>query len=155
MAFTIEPIARDEIKYLMEMIYELAEYEHLEDEFVGTEENFAYSLFEEQSAYALLAKLDGTPIGYAVYFKNFSTFFGKAGIYLEDLYIKPAYRGKGYGKALFTHVGRIAKDNGYPRYEWSCLDWNEPSREFYRRMGAVRMEDWTVHRLTGEALEKL
>ena len=155
MAFTIEPITRDEIKVLMDMIYELAEYEHLEHEVVGTEEDFAYSLFEEKSAYAVLAKLDGAPIGYAVYFKNFSTFFGRSGIYLEDLYIRPAYRGCGYGKELFSYVGRIAKDNGCPRYEWSCLDWNEPSRQFYAGMGAVRMEDWTVHRLTGEALEKL
>lgn len=153
--FTIAPITRGEVKTLMSLIYELAEYEHLEHEFVGKEEDFAYSLFEERSAYAVLAKLDGTAIGYAVYFKNFSTFFGKSGIYLEDLYIQPAHRGKGYGKKLFTYVGQIAKDNGCPRYEWSCLDWNEPSRQFYARMGAVRMEDWTVHRLTGEALENL
>jgi len=155
MSFTIEPITRDEVKTLMSLIYELAEYEHLEHEFVGKEEDFAYSLFEEKSAYAVLAKLDGTPIGYAVYFKNFSTFFGRSGIYLEDLYIQPAHRGKGYGKKLFQYVGNIAKANGCPRYEWSCLDWNEPSRQFYARMGAIRMEDWTVHRLTGEALEKL
>lgn len=155
MSFTIEPLQREEISVLMSMIYELAEYEHLEQEFVGTEEDFAYSLFEEKSAYALLAKLDGEAIGYAVYFKNFSTFFGRAGIYLEDLYIKPSFRGNGYGKKLFQFVGSIAKENGYPRYEWSCLDWNEPSRQFYQRMGAIRMEDWTVHRLTGDALEKL
>jgi len=155
MSFTIEPLQREEISVLMSMIYELAEYEHLEQEFVGTEEDFAYSLFEEKSAYALLAKLDGEAIGYAVYFKNFSTFFGRAGIYLEDLYIKPSFRGNGYGKKLFQFVGSVAKENGYPRYEWSCLDWNEPSRQFYQRMGAIRMEDWTVHRLTGDALEKL
>ena len=155
MEFTITPIRREEIGILLELIRELAVYERMEEELVATEADYAYALFEEGCAKAVLAKLDGKAIGYAVYFRNFSTFLGRSGIYLEDLYVQPAYRGKGYGKALFTYVGKIAAETGCKRYEWTCLDWNEPSRQFYQKMGAVRMEDWTVHRLTGEALESL
>ena len=112
-------------------------------------------LFEKKKAEVLFAVKDGEEIGFALFFHNFSTFLGRAGIYLEDLYVKPEYRGNGYGKALLQELARIALERGCGRLEWWCLDWNQPSIDFYLAMGAEPMKDWTVYRVAGEALEKL
>ena len=141
---------------ILGFIRELAEYEKLAHEVTATEELLHRNLFsDKRHAEALLAFEDKTPVGFALFFHNFSTFLGKPGLYLEDLYIKPAYRKRGYGKALMIHLARIAKERDCGRFEWWVLDWNEPSLEFYRSIGAVPMNDWTVQRVTGDALAKL
>ena len=139
---------------ILRFIQALANYEHLSNEVVATPELLREWIFERQKAEVLFA-LDGeTPVGFALFFHNFSTFLGRAGLYLEDLYVLPEHRGKGYGKALLQELARIAVARGCGRLEWWCLDWNAPSIEFYRSMGAVPMEDWTVYRLTGDALAR-
>ncbi len=131
----------------------LAVYEHLEDQVVATEELLREWLFEKKKAEVLLVEEAGTPVGMALFFHNFSTFLGRAGIYLEDLFVLPEYRGRGYGKGLLEHLAAITVERGCGRLEWSCLDWNQPSIDFYRSMGAVPMDGWTVYRLTGDTLE--
>ncbi|WP_329489557.1 GNAT family N-acetyltransferase [Kitasatospora sp. NBC_01246] len=137
------------------MIRELAEYEKAPHEAVATEEQLRESLFGAAPAvFGLVAEDDATgePVGFAVWFLNFSTWRGTHGIYLEDLYVRPQARGGGHGKALLLELARIAVERGYSRVEWSVLDWNEPSINFYKSLGAVQMDEWTVHRLTGPAL---
>ncbi|WP_395294408.1 GNAT family N-acetyltransferase [Kitasatospora hibisci] len=137
------------------MIRELAEYEKAPHEAVATEEQLRDALFGAGAAlFGLIAEDDATgePVGFAVWFLNFSTWRGTHGIYLEDLYVRPEARGGGHGKALLLELARIAVDRGYSRMEWSVLDWNEPSINFYKSLGAVPMDGWTVYRLTGEAL---
>ena len=151
--FTIRFAEPKDVPYLMGFIRELAVYEKLEHEVVATEELLQEWLFEKQKAEVILAVVDGVPVGSALFFHNFSTFLGRAGIYLEDLYVQPAYRGRGYGKALLKRLAQITVERGCGRLEWSCLDWNTPSIEFYRSLGAVPMEGWTTFRLTGETLE--
>lgn len=145
---------KSDVPVILELILELARYEKLEHEVVATEAILEEWLFEKKKAEVLLPVLEGTVIGYALFFHNFSTFLGRAGIYLEDLYIKPEYRGNGYGKALLSRLAGITVERGCGRLEWSCLDWNQPSIDFYRSLGAVSMDGWTVYRLTGETLEK-
>ena len=145
---------RGDGKTIYGFIKELAVYEHLETELVATPELLEEWLFDKEKAEVVFVCEDGKKVGYALFFHNFSTFLGRAGIYLEDLYVKPEYRGKGYGKGLLTYLARLANERGCGRLEWSCLDWNKPSIDFYLSMGAVPMNGWTVYRLTGESLEK-
>ena len=145
----------EDIPCILGFIKELAFYEKMEDQVVATEELLQEWLFEKQKAEVLLAVVDGKPVGSALFFHNFSTFLGRAGIYLEDLYVQPAYRGRGYGKALLKRLAQITVERGCGRLEWACLDWNQPSIDFYRSLGAVPMDGWTTYRLTGETLQKM
>lgn len=141
---------------ILSFIRELAEYEKLSHEVVATEEALRASLFGERPfAEVLLAFVGGEPLGFALFFHNFSTFLGKPGIYLEDLYVRPEHRGTGAGRALLVRLARLAVERGCGRLEWWVLDWNEPAVGFYNRIGARAMDDWTVYRLTGDALERL
>jgi len=140
---------------IFKFICELAEYEKLTHEVSATEEILLESLFVKKQAEVLIAEVEGAPIGFALFFHNFSTFKGRACLYLEDLYIKPEYRGKGFGKALLIELAKIAVERNCVRFEWAVLDWNKPSINFYKKMGAIPMDDWTVFRLTGESLNSL
>ena len=137
---------------ILEFIKGLAEYEKMLDQVVATEEILHEWLFEKKKAEVVFALENGKEVGFALFFHNFSTFLGRAGIYLEDLFVFPEYRGKGYGKALLQRLAAIAVERGCGRLEWSCLDWNKPSIDFYLSLGATPMDGWTVYRLTGEAL---
>ncbi|WP_035798096.1 GNAT family N-acetyltransferase [Kitasatospora mediocidica] len=148
----------DDVPVIIEMIRELADYEKALHEAKATEEQLREALFGEQPAvFAHIAEDDATGerVGFALWFRNFSTWRGTHGIYLEDLYVRPSARGGGHGKALLTELARTAVERGYERFEWSVLDWNEPSIGFYRALGAEPMDEWTVHRLTGDALRVL
>ena len=136
-------------------IRELATYERMPDEVVATEEMLREWLFKKRGAEVVFACEDGKEVGFALFFHNFSTFVGRAGLYLEDLYVLPEYRGKGYGKALLKRLAAIAVERGCGRMEWVCLDWNQPSIDFYRSLGARPMDEWTIYRLAGETLERL
>lgn len=140
---------------ILELIRELAVYEHMSGDVVATEPLLRESLFEKRGAEVLIAEEAGAPVGFALFFHNFSTFLGRAGLYLEDLFVRPNYRGKGYGKALLRYLARIALERGCGRMEWSCLDWNTPSIDFYKSLGAEAMADWTTYRLTGDSLEAM
>lgn len=144
---------KEDIPRILELIKELARYEKLEHEVVATEEILEEWLFEKKRAEVIFPVLNGEVIGYALFFHNFSTFLGRAGIYLEDLYIRPEYRGNGYGRAMIGKLAAIAVERGCGRLEWSCLDWNQPSIDFYLSLGAEPMEGWTVYRLTGDTLK--
>ena len=151
----IEFAQRKDVPQILDFIRGLAEYEHMSDQVVATPELLAHWLFDQKKAEVIFAVEDGTKVGFALFFHNFSTFLGRAGIYLEDLYVKPEYRGRGYGKALLTELACIAVDRGCGRLEWWCLDWNRASIDFYRSMGAVPMEEWTTYRITGDRLKEL
>lgn len=141
-------------KIILDFIHNLAVYEKLEHEVVADEALLRQWIFEEKKAEVLFALADGREVGMALFFHNFSTFLGRAGIYLEDLFVLPEHRGNGYGKGLLQALARVAVERGCGRLEWSCLDWNQPSIEFYRSMNAVPMNDWTVYRLTGDSLKQ-
>ena len=136
-------------------VRELAKYEKMEDQVTATPELLEEWIFDKGHAQVLFAVADGQEVGFALFFHNFSTFVGKAGLYLEDLYVLPEYRGRGYGKALLRRLAAMAVEGGCGRMEWSCLDWNRPSIEFYRSLGAVPMEGWTIYRAAGPALARL
>ena len=140
---------------ILYFIKELASYEKMLDEVVATEEILREWIFEKKKAEVIFACEDGKEIGFALFFHNFSTFLGRAGIYLEDLYVAPEYRGKGYGKALLKKLAQIAVERGCGRLEWWCLDWNRPSIDFYRSLGAEAMDEWTVYRIAGNTLQEL
>ncbi|MAW80315.1 MAG: GNAT family N-acetyltransferase [Parvularcula sp.] len=141
---------------ILSFIRELATYEKLSHEVVATEEHLGRTLFcDAPKAFALIAEEDGEPVGFALYFFNYSTFLGKHGLYLEDLYVRESARGRGAGKALLAALARIALDHDCGRMEWSVLDWNAPSVAFYKSLGAEPMDEWTVYRLTGASLEHL
>ncbi|MDL2239265.1 GNAT family N-acetyltransferase [Bacteroidales bacterium OttesenSCG-928-K03] len=140
---------------ILKFIKGIAEYEKLLDQVVATEEILKESLFEKRQAEVIIAEWEEIPVGFALFFHNFSTFTGRAGLYLEDLFVWPEYRGKGFGKRLFLELAKIAEERNCPRYEWICLDWNKPSIDFYFSMGAKAMDEWTVYRLEGENLKKL
>ena len=140
---------------ILNFIRGLADYEHLSSEVVATEELLHEWLFEKRTAEVLIEELDGEAIGYSLFFHNFSTFLGRAGIYLEDLYVLPEHRGKGCGKAMLRRLAQLTVDRGCGRLEWACLDWNQPSIDFYLSLDARPMSDWTGYRLTGEALRAL
>src|ERR671917_32264 len=152
----VREAARDDVPLILSFIRELAEYERLSHEVVVTEESLRENLFGgRRYAEVLIAEHDGDPAGFALFFHNFSTFLGKPGIFLEDLYVKPELWGVGIGRALLVHLAKLARERGCGRLEWSVLDWNEPAIGFYRRIGASPVSGWTVYRLTGEALEEL
>ncbi|WP_130890139.1 GNAT family N-acetyltransferase [Fusobacterium varium] len=153
--FTIRFANEDECPLILKFIKELADYENLLNEVVATEEILRESIFVNKKAQVVFGELNGEPVSFALFFNNFSTFLGRAGVYLEDLYVKPEYRNKGIGKIMLSFLGKVAKDNNYGRVEWWCLDWNKSSIEFYKKMGAVPMDEWTVFRVTGENLDKL
>ena len=156
MSLTIAPARPDDAGLVLELIRELAVYEKLEGQVTATEEGLRRALFgPSPAAEVRLARWDGAPAGFALFFPNFSTFLGRAGLYLEDLYVKPEHRGRGIGRALLRELAVIARDRGYGRIDWWVLDWNAPAIGFYRRLGAEAMSDWTVFRLSGEALARL
>jgi len=146
---------RKDVGEILRFIRELADYEKMLDQVVADEETLEHWLFDEKKAEVIFAVEGEEKVGFALFFHNFSTFLGRAGIYLEDLYVSPEYRGKGYGKAILTQLAHIAVERGCGRLEWWCLDWNKPSIEFYLSMGAEAMEDWTVYRISGERLKEL
>ena len=139
---------------ILQFIKDLAEYENMSSEVVATEELLREWIFEKKKAEVIFAVEDGVEVGFALFFHNFSTFLGRAGIYLEDLFVKPDERGKGYGKGLLKKLAEIAVERGCGRLEWSCLDWNKPSIDFYLSLGAKPMDEWTAYRIAGETLEK-
>lgn len=146
---------RSDAPLILQFIRELADYEKMSDEVVADEETLEEWIFDKGKAEVLFAVVDGKEVGYALFFHNFSTFLGRAGIYLEDLFVKVEHRGKGYGKALLKQLASIAVERKCGRLEWSCLDWNQPSIDFYRSLGAEPMSDWTVYRMTGDTLNNL
>lgn len=140
---------------ILGFIRELAEYEKMLDKVAATEENIRTSLFDRKVAEVVIGEYDGRPVGFALFFHNYSTFLGKAGIYLEDLYIKPEMRGKGLGKIMLSFLAHLAVERDCGRLEWWCLDWNSPSIEFYTKLGAIPMNDWTVYRMCDDTLQDL
>jgi GNAT superfamily N-acetyltransferase len=151
--FVLRKATVEDCPLILSFIRELAEYEKLLHEVVASVETLEETLFgEEAYAQSIIGEYQGTAVGYALFFHNFSTFTGRPGIYLEDLYVQPHMRGKGFGKCLLAYLARLAVDKGCTRVEWSVLDWNEPSIQFYRSIGAAPMDEWTVQRLDGEAL---
>ena len=153
---SIRPATVDDVPLVRALIGELAEYERLADAAVATDADLRAQLFGERpAAEVLIGEVDGEPAGFALFFHNFSTFLGKRGLYLEDLFVRPAARGAGLGKHLMAALARIAVQRDCGRFEWSVLDWNAPAIGFYRRIGAVGMDEWTVQRLEGEALHAL
>lgn len=149
------PVIKRNGAKILEFIRALAAYEKMSDEVVATEELLREWIFEKKKAEVLFACEDGKEVGFALFFHNFSTFLGRAGIYLEDLFVLPEYRGKGYGTGLLMKLAQIAVERGCGRLEWWCLDWNQPSIDLYRSLGAELMDEWTTYRLTGETLEKM
>ncbi|MBQ2353945.1 MAG: GNAT family N-acetyltransferase [Methanobrevibacter sp.] len=146
---------KEDTTIILQFIKELAEYEKMLDEVVATEDLLNEWLFNKKTAEVIFALEDGVEVGFALFFHNFSTFLGKAGIYLEDLYVKPEYRNRGYGKGLIKKLAEIAVERDCGRLEWSCLDWNRPSIDFYLSLGAEPMDEWTVYRLSGKTLEDM
>ena len=142
-----------DVPLIMSFINAMAVYEKMADQVVVTEELVRESIFEKKEAEILYAVVDGVEVGQAVFFHNYSTFLGRAGLYLEDLFVLPEYRGKGYGKALLRQLARIAVERNYGRFEWICLDWNQPSIDFYLSVGAKPLDGWTIYRLTGDTLK--
>ena len=151
---TIRPAAPGDEELILSFIRALADYEHMSDQVVATPALLREWIFEKKKAEVVFAEAEGRPVGFALFFHNFSTFLGRAGLYLEDLFVLPEERGKGYGEALLRHLAGTALDRGCGRLEWACLDWNRPSIDFYtKKMRALPMEEWTTYRLTGETLE--
>ena len=140
---------------ILDFIKELAAYEKMSDEVTATEDLLREQIFEKGGAEVIFALEGETEVGFALFFHNFSTFLGRSGLYLEDLFVKPEYRGKGYGKGLLKQLARIALERGCGRMEWWCLDWNQPSIDFYRSLDAEPMSDWTTYRLAGDTLRKM
>ena len=146
---------RNDVSLILKFIRELAAYEKMLDEVVADEATLEEWIFDKNKAEVIFAWLDGKEIGFALFFHNFSTFLGRAGLYLEDLYVSPEYRGKGYGRAILKKLASIAVERKCGRLEWWCLDWNKPSIDFFLSLGAEPMSDWTVYRIAGETLKNL
>jgi len=154
--FVIREATVEDVPLILNFIRELADYEKLLHEVVATEETLCETLFgNRRVAEVVIGYLDGHPVSFALFFHNFSTFLGRPGIYLEDLFVKPEMRGKGIGKMMLAFLAKLAKDRGCGRLEWWVLDWNESAIKFYRSIGAISMDEWTVHRVTGDALDEL
>ncbi|HEY4490626.1 MAG TPA: GNAT family N-acetyltransferase [Acidobacteriota bacterium] len=152
----INPASETDLPLIFSFIKEFADYVHLSHEVAATQEILRETLFgSKRYAEVLIARLDDLPVGFAIFFHNFSTFLGKPGIYLEDLFVLPDFRSKGIGKALLIYLAKLALERGCGRFEWAVLDWNESAAEFYKRLGAVPLDDLTIFRLTGESLRKL
>lgn len=152
---TIRFATEADVATILKFIKSLAEYEKMLDEVIATEDLLREWLFEKKKAEVIFAVVDDKEVGFALFFHNFSTFLGRAGVYLEDLFVLPEYRGFGYGKALLQKLAQIALERGCGRLEWWCLDWNQPSIDFYRSLGAEPMSEWTTYRLTGETLKAM
>jgi len=153
---SIRPVRADEVELVMQLVRELAEYERLTHEVSATADDIHAALFGPRPyAEVVFGCLDEVPCGFALYFHNFSTFLGKPGLYLEDLYVRPAARGRGLGTRMLAWLARLALQRGCGRFEWAVLDWNEPALKVYRGLGARAAQDWTIHRVTGEALAQL
>ena len=152
MSVQFRPAEEKDTALLLKFIRALAEYEHMLDQVVATEAILKEWLFDRNVAEAFFALEGETEVGFALYFHNFSTFLGRGGIYLEDLFVLPEHRGKGYGKAILQRLAQITRERGCGRLEWACLDWNKPSIDFYRSLGAVPMDEWTVYRVSGDSL---
>lgn len=153
--FVIRCAAEQDVPLILNFIRGLAEYERLAHEVAATEELLRQTLFgERRVAEVIIGDYVGEPVAFALFFHNFSTFLGRPGIYLEDLFVKPEMRGRGFGRVLLTYLAKLAKERNCGRVEWSVLDWNQPAIEFYKNLGAVPMSEWTIHRLTGEALDR-
>ncbi len=146
---------RKDVGLILQFIKELADYEKLLHEVVATEEILTEWIFDKEKAEVIFAVVDGKEVGFALFFHNFSTFLGRSGVYLEDLYVSPEYRGNGYGKALLTKLAKIAVERGCGRLEWWCIDWNKPSIDFYLSLGAEPMDEWTVYRIAGDTLTNM
>ena len=153
-SFTIRPAKPEEAGIILDLINQLAVYEKCENDVVADEATIYHSLFVERSAECLLGEEDGKVVGFALFFHNFSTFVGRKGLYLEDLFILPEKRGRGYGKAFLKHLAKIAVERGCGRMEWICLDWNESALSLYRSIGAAPLSEWTIQRLDEEALKR-
>lgn len=153
--FTIRKAERKDVALLLEFIRGIARYEKMEDEVVADAATLENEMFDHHRAEAVFVVADGKEVGFALYFFNFSTFIGHSGLYLEDLFVWPEYRGRGYGKALLLHLASIARERHCGRMEWTCLDWNQPSIDFYLSLGAVPMNEWTIYRLDAKVLENL
>ena len=145
----------EDVGLILEFIRDLAEYEKMSDQVVATEALLHEWIFEKRKAEVLFICEGGKAVGFALFFHNFSTFLGRAGIYLEDLFVMPEYRNRGYGKVLLKKLAQITVERGCGRLEWACLDWNRPSIDFYLSLGAVQMNEWTTYRLTGETLNRM
>ena len=155
-ALSIDPARPQDAGLIVALVHELAEYERLLDQVVLTEQDIHRDLFGPRPhAEAVIAREGDEPVGFALWFHNYSTFAGRPGLYLEDLFVRPACRGRGYGEALLRYLARVALERGCARFEWSVLDWNSPSINFYKSLGAIAMDEWTGFRLTGEALQRL
>ncbi len=155
MSLTFRYANKSDIPLILQFIKDLAEYEKMLNEVIATEELLDEWLFHKKKAEVIFAMKEGTEVGFALFFHNFSTFLGRSGLYLEDLYVKPEYRGYGYGKSLLKKLSQIAMEHGCGRLEWWCLDWNKPSIDFYLSLGAEPMSDWTVYRLAGDTLKDM
>ncbi len=153
--FTVRAATLEDTALIIQYIKELAEYEKMAEQVTATAELIERTIFIEQHAFVLLAEFNGAPVGYALWFYNFSTFKGRPGLYIEDIYIRSKMRGRGFGNALFKILARIAMSKDCARMEWICLDWNEPSRQFYQALGAETVDGWTVHRLGEDGISKL
>jgi len=146
---------KKDVSLILYFIKELAKYENMSDDVVATEELLEEWIFDQKKAEVIFALENGVEVGFALFFHNFSTFLGRAGIYLEDLFVKPEFRGKGYGKSLLKKLAQIAVERGCGRLEWWCLDWNKPSIDFYLSLGAEPMNEWTTYRIAGDTLKQL
>lgn len=153
--FKIRFATEKDVPLILKFIKDLAAYEELLHEVVATEEILKESLFIKKQGEVIIGEENGVPVGFALFFHNFSTFLGKANLYLEDLFVKPSNRGKGYGKKILSYLGKIAVERDCERLDWWCLDWNTSSIKFYKSLGAIAMDDWTVYRMQGEALKEL
>lgn len=151
----IRETTEEDCSLILSLIKEIAEYEKMSDQVVATEESLKESIFENKRAEVVILELNGEAVGYALYFYNYSTFIGKSGLYLEDIFIKKEVRGKGIGKEVFKFLVKKAKEEGCKRMEWTCLNWNEPSIKFYKSLGATPMDEWTIYRLTEKEINKL
>ena len=154
--FRIERATERDVPLILRLIKDLAEYERMSNDVVATEEGLRTTLFGARpAAEVLIAYAGGEPAGFALFFHNYSTFLGKPGLYLEDLFVVPKFRGRGYGKALLARLAAVALERNCGRFEWSVLDWNAPAIGFYKKLGAKPMDDWTIFRVAGDALTKL
>jgi len=153
--FKIRVAEESDVNLILQFIQGLGAYEKLSHEVVATEEKLHKTLFQQKMAEVIIGEYDGKPVGFALFFHNYSTFLGQAGIYLEDLFIIPEKRGKGFGKKMLSHLAKLAVERDCGRLEWACLDWNEPSICFYKGLGAKSLDDWMIFRVTGETLWEL
>ena len=152
----IRPAQQDEVGIVLQLIHDLALYEKAPNEVEATEKELLETIFVDNArVFCDVVEVNGEIAGMAIWFLNYSTWQGKHGIYLEDLFIKPEFRGKGYGKSLLQHLAKVCDERGYGRFQWWVLDWNSPAIEFYKSLGAVAMDDWTVYRVSGDPLKKL